>query len=176
MVKVGTLIRKTLITNIKEKVKNSNTTFVLSYSKISSARLGMLRKNLKKVGAQVHVSKNRIAQLALKELKQDKIAGDINGQTAFVWSDADPVTVSKTLVTFTKEFTTANIQGGLLAGTYLATDDVKRLAELPSREVLLSKVLGVMLAPAQRLLGAMNAKSRDLLSILKQLSEKKGGN
>ncbi len=176
MAKVGTIIRKTLVTNIKEKMQNNNSTFVLSYSKISSARLGALRKNLRKIGAQVQVSKNRIAQIALKELKQEKIAGDIKGQTAFVWSNSDPVTVSKALVTFTKECETAKIQGGLLDGSYLAQDDVKRLSDLPSREVLLSRVLGVMVAPAQRLLGAMNAKSRDLLSILKQLSEKKGGN
>ncbi len=173
MGKVGKLIRETLVTNIKEKVQHSNMTFVLSYTAVSSARLGVLRKNLKKIGAHVHVSKNRIAQIALKELKQEQLAEEIKGQTAFVWTDADAVTVSKALVNFTKECETAKIQGGLLSGAYLAQHDVKRLSDLPSREVLLSRVLGVMVAPMQRLMGAMNSKSRDLLSILKQLSEKK---
>jgi len=176
MAKVGKIIRDTLVTTIKEKVKDSTTTFVISYSAISSSRLGKLRKNLKKLGAQVHVSKNRIAQIALKELKQEKLAEEIKGQTAFVWSNSDAVTVSKALVSFTKECETAKIQGGLLEGSFLASDDIKRLSDLPSREVLLAKVLGVMVAPMQRLLGAMNGKSRDLLSILKQYSEKKGGN
>lgn len=175
MEKVGKIIRETLVKNIKDKVQNSTTTFVLSYSAVSSSRMGILRKALKKIGAQVHVSKNRIAQIALKELKQEQIAQEIEGQTAFVWTDSDPVSVSKALVNFTKECGTAKIRGGLLEGSYLAQDDVKRLSDLPSREVLLSRVLGVMIAPAQRLMGAMNAKSRDLLSILKQYSEKKGG-
>ena len=175
MEKIGKIIRETLVRNIKAKVQDNTTTIVLSYSAVSSARMGILRKDLKKMGAQVHVSKNRIAQIALKELKQEKIAEDIHGQTAFVWTNADPVSVSKALVSFTKECESAKIQGGLLSGSYLAKDDVKRLSDLPSREVLLSRVLGVMIAPVQRLMGAMNAKSRDLLSILKQYSEKKGG-
>ena len=176
MGKVGKVIRETLVSNIKEKVEHSQMTFIVSYTAVSSARLGVLRKSLKKIGAQVHVSKNRIAQIALKELKQQQLADEIKGQTAFVWTDADAVAVSKALVNFTKECGTAKIQGGLLAGAFLAQNDVQRLSDLPSREVLLSRVLGVMVAPVQRLFGALNGKSRDLLSIMKQLSEKKGGN
>ena len=69
-----------------------------------------------------------------------------------------------------------NVEGGLLDGVFLSQTEVKRLADLPSREDLLAQLLQTILSPMTRLAGVMNAKSRDLLSILKQLSEKKGGN
>jgi len=176
MTKVGQIIRQALVKNIKSRVEKSDMTFVVTYSKVSASRMGILRKTLKKIGADVHVSRNRIARIALKELNQETLAGTIAGQTAFISTNADAVAVSKELVKFSKECETAQIKGGLLTGGFLSHDDVKRLSELPAREVLLSQLLGVMTAPIQRLLAACNAKSRDLLSILKQYSEKKGGN
>jgi large subunit ribosomal protein L10 len=62
-----------------------------------------------------------------------------------------------------------------LQGAFLAKEDVSRLSDLPSREVLLAKLLSLMQSPATKLAYILNAKSRDLLSILKQYSEKKGG-
>lgn len=176
MTKVGQVIRQALVKNIKSRVEKNEMTFVMTYSKVSASRMGTLRKKLKKIGADVHVSRNRIARIALKELNQATLADTIAGQTAFIWTNADAVAVSKELVKFSKECETAQIKGGLLTGGFLSREDVNRLSELPSREVLLSQLLGVMIAPIQRLFSACNAKSRDLLSILKQYSEKKGGN
>ena len=68
------------------------------------------------------------------------------------------------------------IAGGLLEGKELNKNDVKKLSDLPSREVLLSMLLSTIQSPLTRLAGALNAKTRDLISVLKQLSEKKGGN
>lgn len=176
MERVGKFVRTNLVGNIKDGVEKSTTTFLLTYSQVSSSQMDTLRKKLKKVGARVFVSKNRLARIALKELKQDVLGEKIKGQTAFIWSNADCVPVSKTLVDFIKGREHVLIQGGFLDGAVLSGDDVKRLSELPSREVLLATLLSVMLSPATRFAGVLNAKSRDLLSILKQLSEKKGGN
>jgi large subunit ribosomal protein L10 len=80
------------------------------------------------------------------------------------------------LVDFVKGFEGVIVQGGLLQGRILEQEDVKRLSELPTREILLAKLLSVIQSPLNRLAMALNAKTRELLSILKQLSEKKGGN
>jgi len=173
---IGKIFRNSLLTSIKDGVEKSSNTFLLSYSAVDASQMDKLRKDLSKVGARVYVSKNRIAQIALEEIQQPKMAEWVNGQTAFVWSDADPAAVSKTLIKFTKGCAGLRIQGGLLDGVILAQTDVQRLSDLPSREVLLSQVLQVMVSPLSRLAGSLNAKTRDLLSILKQLSEKKGGN
>lgn len=176
MKSVGQVYREQLIGEIKDKIENSNSTFLLSYTKLSGPKLNDLRRDLKKAGAKMFVARNSLASVALKELKQDEIVSKVGGQTAFIWSSSDTVEVSKVLVKFTKDSENIALRVGLFEGRILEKDDIKRLSELPSKQVLQSMLLGTMVAPVTRLLGAMNAKSRDLLSILKQLSEKKGGN
>ena len=83
--------------------------------------------------------------------------------------------MSKILVDFVKGTEDFIVQGGLLQGRVLEKNDVTRLSELPSRDVLLSMLLSSLQAPLTRLAGALNAKTRELVSVLKQLSEKKGG-
>ncbi|MCR4338174.1 MAG: 50S ribosomal protein L10, partial [Candidatus Omnitrophica bacterium] len=135
-----------------------------------------LRKKMRGVGARVYVSKNRIAQIALKDVKQEALAEHVENQTAFIWSNGDSVAISKALLDFVKGRENVLVKGGVLSGSLLQKEDVKRLSDLPSREVLLAQLLSTILSPLTRLAGAMNAKSQELLSILKQLSEKKGGN
>ena len=175
MKRVGQILRDKLKESIKESIGQNRGTFLLSYSAISSSQMNDLRKDLRKVGAHISASKNRIAKIALKELKQDQFAKHIEGQTAFVWSNNDAAVVSKVLMKFSEDKKGIVIRGGLLEGTILNKEDIKRLSDLPSREVLLTQLVRTMISPVSRLLGAMNGKTRDLLSILKQLSEKKGG-
>lgn len=174
--KVGKVLRSSLLKGIKDGVQNNQAVFLMSYTKLSSSKMDGLRKNLHKVGASLHVPKNRVAKIALKELKNDQLADTIKGQTAFIWTSSDAVTVAKALVKFVEQFETVKLNGGLLDGALLEKGDIKRLSDLPAKEVLQAKLLGLLNAPASRLLNALNAKSRDLLSILKQYSEKKGGN
>lgn len=176
MEKVGKVLRASLNKSIKDGIQNNQAVFLLSYSAVSSAQMGNLRKDLSKVGAKVHVPQNRIAKIVLKELKNDGLADKIKGQTAFVWSNSDAVSVSKALVKFTDQFKNVVINGGILDGAVLVGADVKRLSDLPAKEVLQARLLQVMLSPMTSFAGILNAKSRDLLSILKQYGEKKGGN
>ena len=176
MEKVGKLFRKSLKENIKTGIEKNKGVFLVSYTAVSAAQMNTFRKDLKRLGAKVLVSKNRIAKLALTELKQNQLADGLKGQTAFVWGDGDSAEISKALFKFIKTCEGMVVQGGVLEGSPLRKEDVKRLSDLPSRDVLRSQVLQVILSPLTRLAGALNAKSRDLLSILKQLSEKKGGN
>jgi len=174
----GKLYRESLVTSIKDQVANKQNTFLLSYTRLSAAKMNNLRKNLRNNDAEVFVSRNRLAQIALKEVEQEKLADLITGQTAFVWSDGDAVNISKTLMKFAKECEGFTVAGGLVEGNILEKADIQRMSDLPSREVLLSQLLATIVAPVTRFAGLLNAKTRDLLSILNQLSEKKkeGGN
>ena len=172
---VGKLFRESMVNRVKESVEKRNSTFLLSYTGVSGPQMNSLRKGLKQVGADFYVSKKSIAQIALKGLKFDQLAEAVGGQTAFVWTDKDSAEVSRTLIKFTKECKGVLIQGGLLQGLLLEKTDIERLSDLPPKPVLLSKLLGTMQSPLIRLAGALNGKTRDLLSLLKQLSEKKGG-
>ena len=175
MKKVGRLYREYLADRIRERVGNSSSTFLLNYTQVDSSRLSDLRKNLKKAGADVCVSKNSIARLVLKDMNFSEFSEEVKGQTAFVWSKADSVEVSKVLLEFIKNCENISVRGGLLEGRTLKKEDVKKLSDLPSKQILIATLLGTIQAPLTRLAGSLTAKSTELLSILKQLSEKKGG-
>ena len=174
MTRVGQVYRDNLVKNLTDGIGKHSNIFVLTYTALSGAKLNSLRKSLQQSGADMVVSKNSLARITLKNAKQDVLANRISGQTAFVWSNADSVSVSKILVKFAKDFDTITLQGGLLDGLLLEKEDVKKLSDLPSREVLLAQLLGTIQAPVTRLLYVFNAKSQELLSILKQYGESKG--
>jgi large subunit ribosomal protein L10 len=171
MIKVGTLYRQKMADSVKSGVSEKASTFVVSYRGISSAKMNILRKDLKRKKAQVLVSKTSVARIALKEAKQDDLAGRIEGQLALILSNADASEVSKVLVKFAKDYEGFIVRGGVLDGAFLTEDEVKTLSDLPSREVLLAKLLGTMSAPLSRFAGALNGKTRALISILKQKSD-----
>lgn len=175
MKKVGQEFRERLVNRVKAGLDENPNVFLLSYSQVSSLKISDLRKQLASSGAGVYVSKNSIAQIALKDFDKEDLAKQVTGQTAFIWSREDAASIAKILVDFAKECENVKIQGGLLEGKILNEADVKVLSELPSRDVLLSMLLSTIQAPVSRLMGAFNSKTRDVLSILKQLSEKKGG-
>ena len=175
MTKVGRLYRESLVNQVKDGVTNNDNVFLLSYSGVSGLKMNDLRKNLKQSGARMYTTRNSVIRLALKEIEQEELSEKISGQTALVWGGTDSSEVSKILIEFIKESENIVVQGGLLQGKILDSGDVKKLSELPSREVLLSMLLSAIGSPLTRLASALNAKTRDLLSILKQLSEKKGG-
>jgi large subunit ribosomal protein L10 len=175
MKKVGTLLREKLVHHLKDGVDYHENIFLVSYSGVSSVQLSSLRKNLRAAGANVFVSKNRIAKFALKELKLEELSGFINGQTAFIWSNTDSVEISKALVKFSELCKGFVVRGCVIGEEILGQAEVEQLSKLPSKTVLQAQLLGTILAPLTRLAYALNAKSRDLLSIMKQLSEQKGG-
>lgn len=175
MKKVGQLIRESIADKIRHNVEEHETTFLVTYSKVSSLKMSRFRKALSAAGAKVYVSKNRIAKKTLTAMKFDDISGKITQQIAFVWSDNDAAEVAKALIKIVKDLEGLNIQGGVLAGKTIAQDDIQRMSDLPSKEVLLTMLAQTIQSPLTRLAGALNAKTRDLISILKQLSEQAGG-
>ena len=169
--KVGTLYRQRMATSVKEGVSKKSSTFVVSYRGISSAQMNTLRKNLRRKKAEVLVSKTSVARIALKEAKFEDLAAHIEGQMALILSNADASEVSKVLVKFATEQEGFIVRGGVLDGAFLTQEQVKTLSDLPSREVLLAKLLGTMSAPLTRFASSLNGKTRDLMSILKQKSD-----
>ena len=171
MMKVGTLYRQRMANSVKDGISKKSSTFVVSYRGISSAKMNILRKDLKRKKAEVLVSKTSVARIALKEAKCEDLAASLEGQMALVLSNADASEVSKVLIKFAKDCEGFVVRGGVLDGAFLSEDQVKTLSDLPSREVLLAKLLGTMSAPLTRFAGALNGKTRDLISILKQKSD-----
>lgn len=175
MKRIGELYREQMVTQIKDAIQQNQNIFLANYVGLSGTRMSDLRKRFRTLGAQVHVIRNKLAQLALQEMHYAPLAQEVQGQSLIVWSNADSVDVSKTLMIFVKDYEGFTVQGGIVAGAIIPQQEIKELAGLPSRDVLLAKLLQLIQSPVNRILGVFQNKSRDLLSILKQLSEKKGG-
>jgi large subunit ribosomal protein L10 len=176
MTKVGTTFRKQVVTTIKKGVEGRQSAFVVNYEKVGMSGVSSLRKTLQQKKAKMYASRGALASIALKEMKLDPLAEGLTGSTAFVWSDADPAEISKLLIKFAEKNEGFAIRGGVLNGLLLKKDDVKRLSDLPAKEVLLGQLLGTLQSPMTRLARALNGKTTELLLLLKQLSEKRGGN
>lgn len=174
--KVGRLYREKMVSTIKNGVEKKNNAFVVNYRNISSGDISALRKTLQGQKAKMVLSKGTLARIALKDSALSFVSDTLKGHTAFVWSDVDPVQVSKVLVNFAEKNETFAVRGAIVEGNPLKQADVKRLSDLPAKEVLVAQLLGTLQAPITRLARALNGKTTELILILKQLSEKKGGN
>ena len=170
---VGRMIRADMVNRLKDGMEKHSSVFVVSYTKLSSGKMDDFRKTLKRAKAKIYVSRNTIARKALKDLSLDKLNDKVSGQMAFIFSDADSAEISKTLTKFVKECEGILVKGGLIQGEILEGKDIARLAALPSKEVLLLTLLQTLQAPLFNLAFILNSKTHDLVSLLKQLSERK---
>ncbi|MBF0619759.1 MAG: 50S ribosomal protein L10 [Candidatus Omnitrophica bacterium] len=173
--KVGKVYRDQVVKTIKNGIEKQDNAFIVSCLKVSSTDLCALRKTLQQKKAKVYVSRNALAKTAMKGTDFAALTETLEGQTAFVWSNTDAAVISKELIKFAEKHEGLIIRGGILSGSLLKKQDVKRLADLPAKEVLLAQLLGTLQSPMTRLARALNGKTTELILILKQLSEKQGG-
>lgn len=136
------------VKDIKEKFDKSTVIILTDYKGLTMKQLSKLRKQLRPLDAEYRVLKNTLISRAIKEKAYDGIDPLLSGSTAILFGYKDQVLPAKALSTFIKENEARpGIKGGLLEGKMIDTKTVNALAKLPSREVLLAKVLGGMQAP-----------------------------
>jgi large subunit ribosomal protein L10 len=145
---------------------------VVDYKGLKVGHMTELRKRLNKAGAEVHVVKNSIFRIAAKESGVTDLNGSLTGQMAVVTGKKDISTSAKIVKTFGSEFDKLKIKFGYLNNSRLADADIIALADLPSIEVLRSKLLGVLNAPATKLVTLLNTPASQLARILQAKVEK----
>ena len=173
MIKLGQLFRDGFQFQLKQRLENKNNIFVLKFSKVTSPEMSDLRKELKKLGARMVVVKNSVAVRTLKNINLEAIEPMVEGSVALVYSDSDAADISKTLMKFIKSHESSQVKGGILQNAPLTAEDIKKLSTLPSREILLSMLLGAIQSPLSSLSYVLSYKTRALLCALKQISDKK---
>lgn len=145
---------------------------VVDYRGLKVEHLTELRKRLNKAGAEVHVVKNSIFRIAVKEAGVADLAGAMTGQIAVVTGKKDISAAAKVVKTFAAEFDKPKLKFGYLNSQRLADKDILALADLPSIEVLRGKLLGVLNAPATKLVALMNTPAGQLARVLKAKADK----
>ena len=147
---------------------------VTDYQRMKVTQFGELRNRLSPAGAEVRVVKNSFLKRAMAESGYPDVAGQLTGQTAIVLGDSDVAPVAKILKTFAAEFKIAALKVGVVGKVILSTKDVEALAELPSREVLLSQLLGLFLMPATSLVRVLNEPATAFARLLKAKADQGG--
>jgi large subunit ribosomal protein L10 len=162
-----------LIADLHDRVTNASLGVVTEYRGLTVAQMNKLRRELQAVGASYRVTKNTLTRRAIKETAFAKLDELLRGPTGLVTSAKDPVAVAKILVKFAEQNDKLKIQGGVLDGEPLPASAVSALSKLPSREVLIAQLLGLLQAPASQLLRTIQEPGASLVRLLGAIEKSK---
>jgi large subunit ribosomal protein L10 len=166
--------KKQMVEDIGAILKDADFLFLITYKGLSVAAFSELRDKLADKNAQCRVLKNRLIRKAAEKEGLTALSDlELKGDTALVSGSGDPGEIAKIIDSFGKSFDAVAAKGGCLDGALLTPQDVKDIAQLPPKEVLLAQLLGVLEAPARNLVGVLNAKATEILNILNAYKEKK---
>lgn len=135
------------VTEITDKLRASSCTVVTDYRGLNVAQVTELRKKLREAGVEFQVLKNSLTRRATEQAELSALDEHLTGPTAIAFSTQDVVAPAKILSDFAKKNDALKIKGGVVEGKVVGFDQIKALAELPSREGLLSMLLSVLQAP-----------------------------
>ncbi|SDN59490.1 large subunit ribosomal protein L10 [Fictibacillus solisalsi] len=139
--------KKQLVSDIAGQLRESKSTILVDYRGLTVAAVTELRKQLREAGIEFKVYKNSMTRRAADETGLSELNEHLVGPTAIAFSNEDVVAPAKILNNFAKEHEALEIKAGVIEGRIATLEEVKALADLPSREGLLSMVLSVLQAP-----------------------------
>jgi large subunit ribosomal protein L10 len=145
---------------------------VAGYQGLKVEHMTELRKRLRAVSAEVHVVKNTVFRVAAKEAGIADLNGSLAGQIAVVTGQKDVSAAAKVVKNFAAEFDKLKLKFGYMGSQRLEQDSIIALADLPSLDVLRAKLLGLLNAPATRLVTLINTLASQLAQVIKAKSEK----
>lgn len=161
-----------LIEDLLKRVNASPFLFVVDYTGLTVPRWEELRKRLRGAGAEIHVVKNNLVRKTAERAGYPEGLGDsLVGQTAVVTGEQDVCAAAKIMKAFQKEFEKPVLKAGVLDGNLLNATGINALAELPSKEVLRATLLGMLSAPASKLVRVLNEPAASLARVLQAKSE-----
>lgn len=151
--------KKQIVEEITEKLQNSVSTVIVDYRGLTVAEITELRKQLREAGVEFKVYKNTLMRRAAEQAGLADLNEALVGPSAVAFSTEDVIAPAKILNNFAKEHEDLEIKIGVIEGKVASKEEVKAIAELPSREGLLSMLLSVLQAPIRNFALAVKAVS-----------------
>ena len=149
--------KKQIVDEIAGKLKDSVSTVVVDYRGLNVAEVTELRKQLREAGIEFKVYKNSMTRRAAEQVELSGLNEALTGPNAIAFSNEDVVAPAKILNDFAKKHEALEIKAGVIEGNVASVEEIKALADLPSREGLLSMLLSVLQAPIRNLALATKA-------------------
>lgn len=157
--------KRELVTALNTVFKDTGLVVVAHYAGMTVSQMTEYRQRVKEAGGKVKVAKNRLAKLALKDTTYEPISDLFKGPTCLAYSE-DPIAAAKVSVTFAKGNDKLVILGGAMGATVLDVDAVKALAELPSLDELRAKLIGLLNAPATKVVRTVKEPGAKLARVI----------
>lgn len=165
--------KRVVIDEISAKMKAAKALVFADHRGLTVEQDTELRSALRKAGVDYKVVKNTLTRFAAKENGLEGLDSYLNGPTAMASSSADAVAPAKVLSEYVKKFDKLELKVGVVEGKIIDVNGVKALADLPSREVLVSMVLGSLNAPISGFVNVLNANIKGLVVALNAIAEQK---
>ncbi|MDQ3043108.1 MAG: 50S ribosomal protein L10 [Acidobacteriota bacterium] len=166
--------KQTDLNAITERLNNSKSAMIVGFTKLTVNKDQEFRNKLREAGAEYQVVKNTLARIAVKGTPYEGATEHLKGVTGIAWTENDAVILSKTISKFVKDNADIySFKAGIVEGKVVDAKQVEAIASLPSKEVLISKLMFVINAQAQRLVTVVNAVPRNLAIVVKQIGEQK---
>ncbi len=160
---------------LHEELKTAKALFLTDFKGLSVSEMNALRSELRNRGIKFKVLKNTLARLAYKDTDVSVLGPDLAGPRAAAWTDKEdtvPV-MAKVLTDFAKTHQNLGLVRGMLKGKTVDPSDMETLSKLPSREELLGRLLGQMMAPMSAFVNVLAAVPRSFLNVLKAIEDQK---
>ncbi len=164
--------KEQFVVDLHGKLEKAQGTFLVDYKGLNVEAVSRLRRELKKFECEFHVVKNRLLKLASEETETGLISDHMKGPSAITVTDEDVIGPAKVLVDFAKSSEQLVIRIGQISGKIVDTEAIKKLAELPGKDVLLAQALAAMEAVPTSFLRVMNGLIVKLLNVLKAIEQK----
>lgn len=166
------------IEEIKEMIKSSDAIYLTDFSGLTVEEVNDLRKEFYKSGLKYKVVKNTLTVRALKETDKytshlEKLTESLNGPTGIVYSLNNPVAPAKIIKKFFDKIEKPKLKVAVVENELYNSKSLNTLASLPSKEEVISSILGSLNAPASGIVGSINAVMRDLFSVIEEVAKKK---
>ncbi len=151
--------KQVAVAEVTEKLQNSSCTIVADYRGLTVAEVTELRKKLREAGVEFKVIKNTITRRATAQAELTDLDAHLVGPTAIIFSKDDIIAPAKIVADFARTNNNLEVKAGVVEGRVVGQDQIKALAEMPSREGLLSMLLSVLQAPMRNFALAVKAVS-----------------
>jgi len=153
----GKPVRQETVASLTKQIQASPTLIVTDFSGLNVLKMTEFRRRLRATGAQYVVVKNTLAQRALAANKIMALDEHLSGNTGIVFAGAEPMAAAKVVGEFAKEHERPTVRAGWMDGKAVTPAHIKRLGEIPSRDVLLSQLLGSFNGVLYQLVGVLEA-------------------
>ena len=164
---------KEVVKTITDDLRKSKGTVLVDYRGLNVSQDTELRAALRKAGVKYSVVKNTMTKFAIRELGLDFLEKSLTGPTAIATSPEDPVAPAKIMSEFAKKYEKLEIKAGIIGRDVIDAAGVQRISEMPPKEVLVAKVVGMLASPIAGLVNALNANIGGLARALAAIAEKR---